>query len=362
MVTYNKYIYRQISRYFLTIFAVSITIVWLTQALRFIELITAQGLSLVTFAKITLQLLIPMTYVVIPVSLFMAAISLLYHLYHEREIIILRNAGLNNWQIIKPVIIYSFLICLIHYAISFYLLPKSYRDFKDSKEYYKNQFATLLLEEGVFNTQSNKITVYIDEKVGANYFKGIFIHNMLDNLKPVTIIAESGYIIRTDAGPEFVLYNGTHQEKNVKTGNVSIVTFNSYKFSMAKYEPSQTSRQLESNELYIHQLFSSFDISDKDTRFNVVNGNQRIIWPLYTLLLPMLAGAAVLAGQFNRRFAWKRASLAGGIGTLFIILSLVLNSLATKHVWMIILMYGNTLAALAAGVKLLYWDDSKQRV
>ncbi len=362
MATYNKYIYRQLSRYFFTIFTVSIVMVWLTQALRFVELITARGLSLFSFAKITIQLLIPMTYVVIPVSLFIAAIALLYHLYHEREIIILRNAGLDNWQILKPVIIYSLLICLIHYSISFYFLPKSYRDFKDSKEYYKNQFATLLLEEGVFNTQSNNITLYIAEKAGDNYFKGIFIHNMFDNLKPVTIIAESGYIIRTDTGPEFVLYNGSHQEKNVKTGNISIVTFNSYKFSMAKYEPSQINRQLESNELYIHQLFTSFNINDKDTRFNVVNGNQRLIWPLYTALLPLLAGAAVLVGQFNRRFAWKKVGLAGGIGTLFIVLSLVFNSLATKHIWMVIFMYGNILAALITGIKLLNWDTRSQHL
>jgi lipopolysaccharide export system permease protein len=274
----------------------------------------------------------------------------------------LRNAGLNNWQIIKPVIIYSCAICCIHYIISFYFLPKSYRDFKDSKEYYKNHFATLLLEEGVFNTQSNNITVYINEKAGDNYFKGIFIHNMLDNLKPVTIIAESGYIIRTDAGPEFVLYNGTHQERNVKTGNVSMVTFHAYKFSMAKYEPSQMNRQLESNELYIHQLFDNFDTSDKNARFNIVNGNQRLIWPLYTIVLPLLAGAALLVGQFNRRFVWKKAAFAGSIGTLFIILSLVFNSLATRHIWMIAFMYGNILAALVIAGKLLCKDAAAAKV
>lgn len=349
----NNYIYQQFTRYFITIFVIAIIMVWLTQSLRFVELITARGVSLYIFMKITLQLIMPMVYIILPVAVFIATLALLYHLYLDREIVILRNAGLSNWQIIKPIIHYCMWLAVIHYAISFYFLPKSYRDFKDSKEYYKNKFVSLLLEEGVFNTQSSYLTVYIDEKVSENYFKGIFIHDRQKAEEAVTIIAESGYIIATDAGPEFVLYNGSHQKKSVKNDEISLATFNSYKFSMHKYEGNNTARALEANELYLHQLFASFNIASRESRVNLVNGTQRLLWPLYTIFLPLIAGAAILFGQFSRKNALKKVSMASFLGIIFIVLSMLFNSLATKHFWLIIFMFFNVITVISFSAKLL---------
>lgn len=350
----SRYIFLRFSRCFAAVFVLFVAIVWLTQTLRLVDFITARGVSLYIFIRITVQLIIPMIYFIMPLAALISAIVLIYNLYQDREITIFRTSGLSNWVILKPIIGFCLMITCLHYLISFYLLPKTYRDFKDDREYYKNRFISLLLEEGVFNTQSNSLTVYIDQKIDESYFKGIFIHDIQKRNEAVTIIAESGYILRTpNFSPEFILYNGTHQKKNLATGNISITTFDSYKFNISNNEPAKSERALESNELYINQLFSNLDICEVKSRENIVNGTQRIIWPLYTLLLPILAGSILLFGQFSRRGVTKKALLSISVSFLFSILAVLFNSIATKHIWALSLMYLNVFLIIIGSIKLL---------
>ena len=162
--TYTKYIIQQVNSYFFAVLFVLIAMVWLTQSLRLIDLITSKGIDLFSFLKITTMLITPLSYIIIPIALLIAVISLISKFSHDRELVVLRNAGLSNYQIAKPIIIYAAIITIFNYAVSLYLMPKSYREFKDMQEMFKNKYLYLFLEEGVFNTQINNLTVYIDQK------------------------------------------------------------------------------------------------------------------------------------------------------------------------------------------------------
>lgn len=352
MAVYFSYLSRTLLTYFLTILLVIVLIVWLTQSLKFIELITGKGISFTDFIMVTGLLIPPMVYAILPVALFISIIALFSHLTTDRELVVLKSSGFSNFQIARPVLFVSVIVIIMHFFVSFYLLPKSYREFKALHEHFKNKLVSFLLEEGVFNTQSNNLTVYIDEKINNNFFKGIFIYNSTNKDKPITIMSDSGHIIKTNEGPKFVLYNGTHQEFNTKNHNVSLISFDKYEFGLQEPDGNvATNRIYDSNELFINELWEYSRIeSEKSNKSYLVNFHQRVIWPLYSVALSIVACGFMLGWRYNRNSIWVNNCIVGAVGILFVVLSLVINNLAMGNHFFVWIMYFNIMLCFLFGI------------
>lgn len=351
--TYTKYIIQQVNSYFFAVLFVLIAMVWLTQSLRLIDLITSKGIDLFSFLKITTMLITPLSYIIIPIALLIAVISLISKFSHDRELVVLRNAGLSNYQIAKPIIIYAAIITIFNYAVSLYLMPKSYREFKDMQEMFKNKYLSLFLEEGVFNTQINNLTVYIDQKEDDANFKGIFIYDSRNSQKPKTIMADSGSVTRTNLGPEFLLQNGSQQEESKQTGQVSLVFFDSYRFNLSLFSDVSMIRSYDANELFIHQLLAAEDASESIRQEFLVHANQRIVWPFYTMVMSLLSMGLMLSGYYSRRTHMMKNIITSLVAAGGIILSFIFNNMAMRNSYLIPLMYINCLVFFVIGVALL---------
>lgn len=315
--------------------------VWLTQSLRFIDLITNKGIALSAFLKITGLLIIPLSYIIIPIAVFISTAVLVYHFAYDRELVIFRTVGLSNFQISKPIIVFAALIMMLNYSISAYFLPKSYRDFKDLQEFFKNKYLSLFFEESVFNNQINHLTVYVEKKED-NKLYGIFIYDGKNPEKPVTIMAESGEIRRTPDGPQFLLVNGNHQEENKRNGTVSLTYFTSYRFNLSLFTDVPEARFMDANELYIHQLLDPLGFDEKlrgQEKEFYVHGHQRIIWPFYTVIVAMLGSGLLLNGFYNRRYFWAKNLIVSLAIAGVIISSLMVSNLALKNMGMVVVMY-----------------------
>jgi hypothetical protein len=71
--------------------------IWLTQSLRFIELIVNRGLSIGTFLYLTLLLLPSFLWLMLPISSRRGAVHL-QPLATDSELVVMRSAGLGRWR------------------------------------------------------------------------------------------------------------------------------------------------------------------------------------------------------------------------------------------------------------------------
>jgi len=350
--TCSKYILRQINAIFIAVLLILIAMVWLTKSLKLIDLITSKGLDILSFVKITGMLITPLSYTIIPIALLIATVLTISRLSNDRELVVLRSAGLSNFQITKPMLIYAAIIMILNYSISAYFLPKSTRAFKDMQDVFKSKYVSLFLEEGVFNSQMNSFTVYIAKKESDTKFKGIFIYDQRDTQKPVTLTAKSGTVARTNIGPEFVLLDGTHQQEDKATGHVSLVMFDKYRFSLSLFSDEVFMRAHNASERYIHQLLFPEGGESAPKEF-FIHGIQRLIWPLYCVILVMISAGVMLSGHYSRRNSVIKNLTASIISGVVVILSLIFNNLALKTESFIVLMYANVLISFGFGVWLL---------
>ncbi|MDP7603497.1 MAG: LptF/LptG family permease, partial [Alphaproteobacteria bacterium] len=208
----TRYILRQLFAPTLFITGALVGVVWLTQSLRFVDLIVNRGLSAGHFFYLTMLLLPGFLSLILPIALFCAVLFTYHRLSFDSEIVVLRAAGLSHRQLARPALALALGATIVTYGLTLYLTPLGFRTFKDQQFTIRSSYASVLLREGVFNTLVDGVTVYVRERKSGGELRGILVHDNRQPSKPITVMAERGILTNTAEGPRFVMVNGNRQE------------------------------------------------------------------------------------------------------------------------------------------------------
>ncbi len=343
MYQYSLYIMRQLGWSTLVVSLSLTSIVWLTQALRFVDFIVNRGVSVLTFMHLTLLLIPSLLLVVLPFSLFVSALFVYNRLLSDSELVVMSSSGLSHWQLARPALQVAAITGLLCYAISLYLLPVTYREFKDMQNFLRDNYASLLLQEGVFNSPVEGLTVFLRERNPNGTLRGILVHDNRDPQKAVTMMAQEGKLVKGPQGTHyFILKNGNRQEMN--KGKLSVLNFESYPVDISFYTAGRKQRQRKPEEMFVFELF---DMAQQDPARALpleAEAHHRITWPLYCVSLTLLAVMMLLTGEFNRRGKWQRIIIAVMLALFVVSLAISLQNLAARYSMLFPSMYALVLA------------------
>ena len=313
MYQYSKYIVKNLVHSTLLITFSLTSIVWLTQALRFIDFIVNQGVSIMVFLQLTLMLIPSLVLLILPPALFCSVLFVYNKLKLDSELIVMQAAGLSRLRLAVPALQVAAGVTLIAYLIAMVAQPVSYSRFRDMQSFLKNNYVSIMLQEGVFSNPVKGLTVFIRERNRDGTLHGILVHDNRQIDAPVTMMAEEGKLVETPQGPRFLLLNGNRQE--MRNGRLSFLTFENYTMDVSLYTQSINARAPDVQELLLPDLLANDDkLSSGENQKRHAEGHQRILWPLYPICLTLVALAALLSGEFNRRGHWQRIAIAVGLG------------------------------------------------
>src|ERR1044072_3748544 len=130
MGSIGRYIFRTTFGAFLVICASVTALMWITQALRDIDLMTNQGQSLFVFIGIT-GLIIPLLVLIIaPIALMIAVAHVLNKLGNDSELIVMNAAGMQPWFIFWPFLAAGIVVSVMVAVVSVYISPKCLRELR----------------------------------------------------------------------------------------------------------------------------------------------------------------------------------------------------------------------------------------
>lgn len=328
----HRYIFRQLV-WWTIIVSVSLTcIVWLTQSLRFVEMIVNTGLSVTTFVTFTLLLLPSFLSLIGPIAVFAAVMFTYTKMLNDSEIVILRATGMSPLKIGRPALLLATLVMLLGYLNSIYLMPASFREFKDLQREFRSELSSLFLQEGVFNPVVDGITVFIRERSESGQLFGIIIHDERIPEKPVTMMAEQGAIVSSDKGPRVLMVNGNRQEVREDDGRLSLLYFDRYTFDLSALNKTEIDLWREPRERFLHELFFSPEEADKIYNYRELRmeGIFRLSSPLLYLAFTAIGLALLLGGDFNRRGQFLRILTAVCCVTAIQVVVLSMKNLGEK--------------------------------
>ena len=328
----HRYIFRQLV-WWTIIVSVSLTcIVWLTQSLRFVEMIVNTGLSVTTFVTFTLLLLPSFLSLIGPIAVFAAVMFTYTKMLNDSEIVILRATGMSPLKIGRPALLLATLVMLLGYLNSIYLMPASFREFKDLQREFRSELSSLFLQEGVFNPVVDGITVFIRERSKSGQLYGIIIHDERILEKPVTMMAEQGAIVSSDKGPRVLMVNGNRQEVREDDGRLSLLYFDRYTFDLSALNKTEIDLWREPRERFLHELFFSPEEAGKIYNYRELRmeGIFRLSSPLLYLAFTAIGLALLLGGDFNRRGQFLRILTAVCCVTAIQVVVLSMKNLGEK--------------------------------
>src|SRR5690606_26128567 len=158
--------------------------------LRFLDMIVNRNVSLQGYFYLVGFLVPDLLVVILPICLFISVVFFYNKFQADHELSVWRSTGFSNMQIAKPVILLSLLVVVFTFIINLYVLPSSFKQFKDMEHTLRQQFSGAMIQEGRFNTIKNT-TIYIKQRFRSGRMEDIFLYSH-DTKHPYTIFAKEG--------------------------------------------------------------------------------------------------------------------------------------------------------------------------
>ena len=353
MNSISKYIFRQAAVVTIFVTAVLCFVIWLTQSLRFVDLIVNRGLPVTEFLWLAMLMLPRFLSLILPIACFIGVVFVYNKMIGDRELVVLRAAGFSNLRLVRPAILLALLVSSAIYALNIYVLPASERQFSDLRYAVKSDYSTILLQEGVFHTLPNRITIFIRRRRGAGQLDGILVHDAHDRERPVTLMAEQGALVQTPAGPRVILLNGLRQEIDRKDGKLSILSFEKYTVDLSVAgRRSSSSRKRNPQEMFLWELFDPSLQGGKTAQF-MAEGHSRLSSPLLPLTFVFVSLAFLLSGDFSRRGQADRVLASVAAIVIIYVLAIGIRNLSNDEPAAIPFMYSAAIVPILIGLFIL---------
>lgn len=351
----NTYIAKQIFIGFLLVTFSLLSILWLTQSLRFVELITNKGLPISIFVQMT-SLLMPRLYVILsPIALFVGILFVYNRMISDRELIVMKAAGISPWQNAKPAFAMGLILSVFALYVNNIGIPQAEKAFNELEWKVKNDVSHLMFREGEFTTLQHGLTVFVTTHEKDGSISGILVNDERNPKNKTTLSAERGRIIYTEKGPRIIMVNGIRQEVNIKGDQFSSLSFDRYSVDFGTTGPKKQKEE-GAREKNLFELFNARNdpsLSPLEVNRYIVEGNKRILTPLYNLTFALLACTGLLVGSFNRRGQTKIISISIFLMVVIQAGDLAFSNIVTKHLYLLPLLYANFFIPLLACIYLL---------
>jgi lipopolysaccharide export system permease protein len=355
MTGITRYVLRQLTVGMIFVSIALACVLWLTQSLRFVEMIVSKGISVATFLTLTLLLMPTFLVVIIPISLFAVVLFTYNKLNSDRELVVLRAAGLSHWMLAKPAMILGAAATVVGLLLTMWIIPSGVQNFRELQWGIRNDVTSVLLQEGAFNKFGEGLTIYVRTRTSEGELLGILVHDKRNPEKPVTLMAERGALVFTEKGPRVLMLNGNRQQLPAGTGQLSLLYFDSYTVDLATATGKGQSRFRDARERSLGELIdaSEEELGANDYRRAKVELHQRVTSPLYNLGFTAVALAILLTAGFDRRGQTATILQAVGVMVAMQAAALGTNNLASGNLNFIPLMYLMALVPIAAGTWVL---------
>lgn len=313
MPVFNAYMIKNIAVATLFVALTLSVIIFLTQSLKFLELVIEAGASSSAFWQLTMLALPRFFEVILPLAVMAGVVFIYSRMISDSEIVVLRSSGLSALDLSKPAIIFALVVTVVLLVITMWVGPKSLSKMHEMRQVVKSQFSSMFFKEGVFNQVGKGLTVYIREKDSNGDLHGIMIHDSRDKTKdPSLVIARHGVLVSKDDGFEVLVHEGSRQEFNQRKKILNRLDFERYTIDLPNSGEIRQ-RWAEPEERTILELLNPDmnDASDvkylSDFKLEI---HKRVISPFLALTFALIGCSSLLLGPYGRRGQVKRIMLA----------------------------------------------------
>jgi lipopolysaccharide export system permease protein len=353
MGSINRYIFRATLGAFLVVLVSLTAVIWVTQALRDIDIMTNQGQTILVFIGIT-GLIIPLLVLVIaPIALLIAVAHVLNKMANDSEIIVMNAAGISPWVLFRAFVAAALVVSLLVGAISAYFAPKGLRMLRDWLTEVRANVVSSIVQPGRFTAIENGVTIHIRERRPNGQLAGIFLDDRRNPNERITVLSEIGELLDNNSGTFLVLQKGVVQRHEAGQRDPAMVAFDRYAFDLSQFAGGAQAVKYSIRERYLWQLL----FPDPKDPFYLEQPDQfraelhdRLLAPFYPLAFVIIAYAYLGAPRTTRQS--RTLSMLGAVGgvALLRLMGFVSTVFGATVPWLLSLQYLAMATAFGLGL------------
>ncbi|MGB3878465.1 LPS export ABC transporter permease LptF [Shinella zoogloeoides] len=226
----ERYILRRASLMFVATLLPLLGIVWVTQALTSINLVTDSGQSIFAFVKLATLILPSVIPIILPFALVIGVSQTLTVMNGDSELTVLNSAGASRVTIIRPIMILAVAMSFVSFAVDNFVEPYSRMAVRKMIATAHADMLSAVVQENTFRKITDGLYVQVAERRNGGVLRGIFVADTRDPRFEMVYYAREGAV--DEKSSALVMKDGEVHRK-LPDGNVSVIRFESYAFDLA---------------------------------------------------------------------------------------------------------------------------------
>jgi len=321
MSLYERHIFKRISLSFLFVLGSLTGVVWVTQALRRLDLVTVKGQTVWLFVEMTVMALPSLVIVITPFAILFSLVSTLSVLHGDSELVVINSTGGSRMVVLRPILIFVVLASLLMALMTVYLAPLAKRHLRDLITEVRADFIASVVVPGRFSSVEKGLTVHIRDRSSDGALLGLLLHDEREPDVPTTILAKRGNVSEIRDLTLLILSDGSiHRESAGKAkskggSKTNIVDFDQYAFDLSSLtqtgdaesamKPSERTTgellNLDRSEWYVQARYGRF----------IAELHERFAQPLYPVVFGLIVILFLGDPRTNRQ--GRNMAVAGAI-------------------------------------------------
>ena len=313
-------------------------IVWVIQAVNYMDFITEDGHSLGIYFKYTLLSLPKILSRILPFILFISVFYNLIKLENNNELLVYWTYGISKLKFINILFIFSLIFLIIQIFLNIYVVPISLDKGRDYIKKSDMDFFPSLIKEKKFIDTVSDLTIFVDKINSKGELVNVFLKDQIEDKESQIIHAKKGILQKQNGKNFLVLLDG--EFINNLQGKVTNFSFKKTNFDLSKYSTKTTTYRkiqevdivvlisclkklyLETNYIEVKDFVCSND-SLKNIKQETL---KRIFKPFYIPVICLIASLLIFASKDN--YAYGRVKI---ILFLLGIIALIASEISVRY-------------------------------
>ncbi len=320
-ISMKKLLYRKLFLDYMSFFLIAIIssslIIWIFQAVNFLDIIIEDGREYIVYIKYSLLNFPKIISRLVPFVLFFSIYYILTKYETNNELIIFWNFGEHKINFVNFIIKISLFLLLFQILLTSSIVPKSQDQARSFLRNSKVNFFENFIKPKRFNDTIKGVTIYSEKKDSDGYLYNLFIKKNISGGFEITF-AKKGIFLENNITPVIVLYDGeTITSKDDKITNIS---FSKSDFLLSNLK-SNTIITQKIQEMITYDLIScvallnkinvNYLIMDQKKIINCNKNNEinmtqelykRLIVPFYIPILMLIPYLLILSSKEKNNY------------------------------------------------------------
>ena len=231
----ERYILKRVTIAFAMTLGALVGVLWMTQILRELDVVTANGQTIWVFFLLTILAMPTIIQVIAPIAFLIATIFTLNALNADSELPVMSAAGASRGVVGRPVIVFAIVVLVATAFLHHVVTPASRSVLRDLISRVHADIIATVVKDGGFRRVEKGLTIHIREKAPDGSFRGIFVSDERNKTESLQYLAETGLLVDRGSSAFLIMQKGDLIRETKPSGATNIVRFETYAFDLSQF-------------------------------------------------------------------------------------------------------------------------------